>query len=305
MSQEALIEQAASHWDQMATSQNQGLLLRWWESPMLHRLVDENWWTATGCANAGEYIRRETGRHTLGTGISIGCGTAEDEIILLEQGVLERLIIADISNEQLNKAEVFARSRGINPDRLIRMNHVDLDRPFSEKLDLIYWRQSLHHMFDTDATIRWCRDSLTDDGAIYCNDACPPNFMQWDDAVLDWVEMYRASLPIEYRRSPFEEGQYLPCRPILPSVEFWKSVDPTECADSAAIIPAFRRHAPGAKITFLGGCIYALALDDILNNFRKESDMALLRNAMMLDRFMSNAGMNYFFTCVINRRDFL
>jgi SAM-dependent methyltransferase len=300
----ALIEKAASHWDSIATAKNEDLMLRWWDSPMLHRLVDENWWDATGCKNAGEFIRRETGRQTLGLGISIGCGSAEDEIILLEQNVLERLIICDISNEQLNKAEEFAASRGIDKNRLIRLNHVDLEVPFSEKLDLIYWRHSLHHMFDTEKTILWCRDNLTDHGAIYCNDACPPNRMQWDETTLKWTELYRASLPHEYLRSPFEAGQYLPYRPNVPSVEFWKSVDPTECADSANIIPAIRKHAPNARVAFLGGCIYALALDDILNNFRKEEDLVLLRNAMGLDKFMSNAGMNYFFTCVINRRDF-
>jgi len=303
--QNALIDQAASYWDQVATSAEQELILRWWESPMLRGLVDATWAEATGCLHAGEYIRKVTGRQSLGTGISIGCGAAEDEILLLERGVLDRLIVCDISNEQLNRAEAFAASRGVDTNRLIRRNFVDLEQPLPEKVDLFYWRQSLHHMLDTEQTILWCRDNLTADGAIYCNDACPPNYMQWGDDVLHWVEQYRESLPREYLRSPWQKGEYLPSRPAIPTVDYWKSVDPTECADSASIIPAFRKHAPAARIEFLGGCIYALALDDIINNFRAESDLPLLKSAMLADKLMSHAGMNYLFTCVINRRDFI
>jgi SAM-dependent methyltransferase len=303
--QNALIEKAASYWDEQAKPQTGDLILRWWESPALHRLVDLNWSEATGCINAGEYIRKVTCRNSLETGISIGCGAAEDEILLLEQGVLDKLIICDISDEQLNRAEAFAKSRGIDTGRLIRRNMVDFDAPLPERVDLFYWRQSLHHMFDTEQTILWCRDNLSDGGAIYCNDACPPNYMQWKDEVLSWVELYRNSLPPKYLMSPFSEGEYLASLPQIPSVEYWKSVDPTECADSAAIIPAILKHAPSANITYLGGCIFALALNDIINNFRSEDDVPLLRNALLVDKLMSRLGMNYFFTCVIRKRDFL
>lgn len=303
--QNALMEKAANHWDRIVNAEDQGLILHYWESPMLRDLVDANWRIATRCANSADYIRKVTGRRSFGTGLSIGCGSAEDEISLLEQGVLERLVVSDISNEQLDRAEAFAESRGIDRNRLIRRNFIDLTKPLPEKVDLFYWRHSLHHMLDTEKTIIWCRDNLAENGAIYCNDACPPNFMQWDDRVLDWVEMYRSTLPRSYLRDPHNQSGYLPLRPEVASVEHWHSIDPTECADSAAIIPAIKKHAPGAKIAFLGGCIYALALEDIINNFRDESDLALLENAMLLDRFMSNAGMNHFFACVLNKRDFI
>jgi len=301
------LERAASHWDEMATRSDASLILRWWESAALRHLVDENWVRATGCENAGAFIRRVTGRTTLGLGLSIGCGTAEDEILLLEQGVLERLILCDISNEQLDRAEAFAKERGIDPNRLLRVNHIDLGAPYQEQLDLIYWRQSLHHMFDTRSTLTWCANNLTREGAIFCNDACPPNYMQWDKKVLDWVELYRSSLPTSYLRSPFTHGEYLPCRPTPPGIDYWKSIDPTECADSANIIPAIRDLAPGAHIAFLGGCIYGLALEDIISNFSSdsESDKALLANAMILDQYMANSGMNFYFASVIKRSDFL
>ena len=302
--QNALIEKAASYWDEQATSPVNDLIIRWWDSPMLRRLVDVAWFEATGCVNAGEYIRKVTGKPSLETGISIGCGAAEDEILLLERGVLDKLIICDISDEQLNRAEAFAESRGLDKNRLIRRNFVDFGKPLPEPVDLFYWRQSLHHMLDTEQTILWCRDNLSEGGAIYCNDACPPNYMQWGEEVLHWVELYRASLAPEYLASPFVEGEFLPNLPDVPSVEYWKSVDPTECADSASIVPAIKKHAPSAEITFLGGCIYALALNDIINNFRTERDLPQLKNSMLIDKLMSRLGMNYFFTCVINKNDF-
>ncbi len=185
---------------------------------------------------------------------------------------------------------------------MIRRNFVDFNKPLPEKIDLFYWRHSLHHMLDTEQAILWCGDNLSDGGAIYCN---PPNYMQWDDEVLDWAELYRASLPREYVKSPFCEGEFLPDRPHVPDVDYWISIVPSECADSAAIIPAIKRHAPSAEIAFLGGCIYALALNDIVNNFRSQDDLPLLKSAMLIDKLMSRLGMNYFFTCVINKRDFV
>jgi SAM-dependent methyltransferase len=299
------MEKAASYWDEQATLPVQDLILRWWDSPMLRGLVDMDWCESTGCLTSGEYIRKVTGKHSLGTGISIGCGAAEDEITLLECGVLDKLIICDISDEQLNRAEAFARSRGVDTNRLIRRNHVDFDAPLPEKVDLFYWRQSLHHMLDTERTILWCRDNLSESGAIYCHDACPPNYMQWDEEVLHWVELYRSALPRAYLKSPFVDQDYLPTRPDVPDVDYWRSVDPTECADSASIVPALRKHAPSGEIIFLGGCIYALALNDILDNFRTEADLPSLKNAMLVDKLMSRLGMNYFFTCVIKKRDFI
>lgn len=300
-----VMDQAASHWDEMATSPDSGLILRWWESSLLQGLVDAHWSQVTGCENVSEYIREMTRRPSLGTGISIGCGTAQVEISLLEEGVLERLIICDISSEQLNKAETFAAERGIDQDRLVRRDFIDLDHPLEEKVDLIFWRHALHHMLDTEQALIWSRDNLTDHGAIFCDDACPPNYMQWSAQVLDWVELFRASLPLRYLKSPYDEGIHLPNRPEIPSVEYWKSVDPTECVDSANIIPSIRKHAPAANVAYLGGCIYGLALEDVINNFRSEQDLPLLKNAMLLDEFMSNAGMNYYFTSVINKRDFI
>ena len=300
-----LIDQAASFWDHHVSSQDNSLMLRWWDHRELHNLVNANWSEATGSLNAGEFIRKVTGRERLGTGISIGCGSAEDEIILLEQGVLDRLIICDISTKQLERAVAFVESRGIDKNRLTLLNSVDLEQPFPEKLDLVYWRHSLHHMFDTGKTLEWCRDSLADDGAVYCNDSCPPNYMQWDEEVLNWLEMYRSSLPPEYLKNPYQPDQYMATRPEVPSVEYWMSVDPTECADSAAIIPSIQKLAPTAKIAFLGGCVYGWALNDIINNFRSEGDGLRLKNAMLVDKLMSKCGMNYFFTCVINRRDFI
>jgi len=303
--QEPLIKKAASHWDETVTAEDSGLILHYWESPLLRELVDANWQRRTGAANSAELIRSRSGRQSFGLGISIGCGSAEDEISLIEQGVVDRLIVCDISQEQLDRAEACATSRGIDPGRLIRRTYADQNEPLPEKVDLFYWRQSLHHMLDTERTLLWCRDNLSDDGAIYCNDACPPDYMQWDDRVLDFVELFRSSLPRQYLRDPLHPTEFLPNRPKLPNVDHWMAIDPTECASSSAIIPAIQRNAPNVDIAFLGGCIYALAMDDIINNFRSEESLPLLKSAMLFDRLMSMAGMNQFFACVINNRDFI
>ena len=300
------IKVATTFWNESATAEKTQLMLRWWEHPYLHDLIDKVWHERTGCHHSGEYIEKITGRRHFSTAISIGCGSAEDEIHLLQTGLVGRFILYDISEEQLARAKQEAESRGVDTSRLIlRAEFLDLGQKFPEEIDLVYWRHSLHHMLDVDQAIIWCKENLSANGAVYCNDACPPSYMQWGDNVLDWCELFRRSLPVGCLKSPFQEGAYLPERPTPPSVEFWKSVDPTECVDSGNIIPSILRRAPDADIRYLGGIIYAIALDDIINNFRREEDNALLRNAMLLDHFLSESGMNYFFTSVIKKSDFI
>jgi hypothetical protein len=79
--------------------------------------------------------------------------------------------------------------------------------------------------------------------------------------------------------------------------------DPTECADSEAIIPAIRETFPSAWIWMLGGAVYHLALADILQNFNPDQkrDLVLLESLLILDRALSELGENHYAACIAEK----
>jgi len=270
---------------------------RFWHSPNLTALVDQRWRRETGYNTPVQFICGESGRNHFAVMLSIGCGAAANELKLLQEGIVDRIILCDISDAQLQLARNSAKNFGLDEARIEFRNFLDFSNPSREKIDLIYWQQSLHHMFDTEAAIAWCLDALQGQGAMYYHDACPPNRIQWPSDAIDWVERFRSALPRRYLASDSPTWWH-PARREPESVEYWLEVDPTECADSANIIPAIRKLAPQTRLHFLGGLIYGYAMHDILSNFDEDLDRPLFEFAMLVDELLSKLGYNYFFTGV-------
>jgi len=60
-------------------------------------------------------------------------------------------------------------------------------------------------------------------------------------------------------------------------------IDPSECADSARILPELLRIFPDAWVQKTGGGIYHLGLNDILHNIIVAEDFQLLEQLLELD----------------------
>ncbi len=71
------------------------------------------------------------------------------------------------------------------------------------------------------------------------------------------------------------------------------AADPTECADSADILPAVRRHFPAAWIKPTGGAIYHSALHNVIVNFTDE-DTPLLELMLLLDDVCTMSGHTHY-----------
>jgi SAM-dependent methyltransferase len=293
---------AAETWDRLASTPRE-LRLRYWDSPSLRKLVRERFLEETGGNTVRDVITRHTGRNHFKTAISIGCGQASEEIWLLEHKFVDHFVLCDFSAVQLELARKAAEARGIDPSRITFTNEVHTDRPFGRKLDLVYWRSSLHHMLDTAEAVKWSADAVRGDGVVYCNDYCGPNRMQWPDEMLSWAQKVRQALPPSYLRNPHDPDTSLGTQVYRQSVDYWMQIDPTECADSENIIPALKKYLPQTHIYYLGGAVYHLALNDIIHNFSDtELDESLLRFCMTVDALLASRGLNHFFVSVSDIR---
>ena len=91
---------------------------------MLHKLVNRRFAEVTGCNNEMEVIARHTNRTHFGTAVSIGCGSASEELWMMQQSFVDRFILYDISTVQLQLASAQASQRNVS-----RTTAVDKDIP--------------------------------------------------------------------------------------------------------------------------------------------------------------------------------
>lgn len=74
-----------------------------------------------------------------------------------------------------------------------------------------------------------------------------------------------------------------------PSLEYMIATDPSEAADSEAILPAIRKIFKEPFIIPTGGIVYHIAIQFILNNISEDSD--LLAYLLQLDDEVIKMGM--------------
>ncbi|MBJ7442215.1 MAG: methyltransferase domain-containing protein [Sphingopyxis sp.] len=216
----------------------------------------------------------------VGRAVSIGCGPGHKELMLLKDGIVSHFDLYDVSNESLNAGRNLAQQMGVE-DRVRFIHGYDFESDLPGGYDLVYWDNALHHMFDATAAVRWSRDALRPGGWFVMTDYVGASRFQWPAEVYDIADAVRGALPDECFHNPINPAKpysrYVG-RPTLQDMEY----DPSEAADSEAILPAIDTYFPNATIRHVGGTIFHLALSEVLTNILEESD--LLNSLLKRDR---------------------
>jgi SAM-dependent methyltransferase len=218
-----------------------------------------------------------------GRALSVGCGLGTKEMDAIAAGAADVFECYDISASAINGARSIAAERGLS--HRITFHHADINScNVGTGFDLVYWNNSLHHMFDTHAFVAWSRDSLRDGGLFAMDDYVGATRFQHSPELVAWCNRLLASLP-EYLRRHWNGRDNIPpfsvCDP-----KALACTDPSECADSGAILPAVRSIFPRAEVIKTGGAAY-IALSNALQNFRSETEIALLNAILLADEEVS------------------
>lgn len=224
-------------------------------------------------------------------GISVACGLGNKEMSLLENNIVSHFTCYELSEEAVAAGTREAEKRGLG-DR-IRFHHADA---FARDLtpggfDFVYWDNAMHHMLDARAAMRWSKHLLARGGCFFMYDYVGPSRFQWTDEQFRMVRQVLESLDDAYFLIPGTEYMWKK-EPSKMSVEEMIAADPSEAADSDAILPAFRENFPSGTIIPLGGLIYVLGLDGILVNIPENS--VLLHKLLAIDASLSRHGHNYY-----------
>lgn len=283
-------QRISEHWAQR-TEAPKPTRINWWESKIVHQHINRLV-SGADSATAGQglidRVKQISGGKPFECGVSVGCGIASKEFRLLQQGVVKRFVLFELSEARIARGKELAEQRGLGGRVEFRSD--DAFSAFDAgAFDFVHWDNSLHHMFDVMDAVRWSHHVLRPGGLFYMYDFVGPTRWQWTDKSLDLIERIRTLLPERMLTDPWYPDRHdtptLKTRIPRKTPERIMRDDPSEAADSGRILEAVEKYFPQAEVKRIGGVIYHLGLSHIYHNIDEsnEEDRAILRLLLLMD----------------------
>jgi SAM-dependent methyltransferase len=277
-------------------------ITRWWQSgPIVSHINRIACGKAIPGLHAGFHtlLAATAGGKRFSRAISVGCGNARKELGLVQNGIVERFELYELSPRRLELGQSAAKAAGVG-DRMA----FHLGNPVGERMsgafDLVYWNNALHHMLDVEVAIAWSHDCAQPGGTIAIDDFTGPSRFQWTESNLRVASRARELLPDRLLRNPAAPGTLLPRVMQRPDPVRLAEVDPSEAADSSRIIDVWMRFFPQSRLISTGGAIYNLALNDAIANFTPD-DHALLNALLLADEALAHGETNHYTIAIATR----
>jgi len=283
--EDTINKQISLHWSSKA-GETGPKRIRWWESPLIRRHYNR---TVSGFEDEGlpAVAQRIANGRVFNEGVSVGCGTGWKEMELIQRGLVKYFHLFELSDVRIKQGLELARR--LNMEDRVVFRSDDCFKSFNDNsVDFVHWNNSLHHMMDVDRAVHWSHAILREDGMFYLDDFVGPSLFQWSDKSLSLANRIRSVLPDRYLVSPYhpgEKGVLLSRTLTRPNPDKLRKRDPSEAVQSDLIIGCVKKYFPGVKITFTGGVVYSLGLEDVIHNVDEENeyDRVILNLLMMMD----------------------
>lgn len=281
-------DRIARHWDRR-TTEKLPERRAWWQSRAvrchINRQVSGEPYLGTGEGLVMMFRQRLSGR-VLRNGVSIGAGLGNKEMRFLSLGMVERFDLFELSTVRIAKGREIAERLGLS-ERVTFHQADGFSAVGPESVELVHWNNSLHHMLDVRQAVAWSERVLSPGGFFFLDDFVGPDRFQWSDRALAVATGVRSLLPRRYlrRADAGADDRLAPREVVRPSARRVARDDPSEAADSAAILPAVAEVFPQAEVLPTGGLVYHVALANLLHNFDEgdTDDLALLQTLLDLD----------------------
>jgi ubiquinone/menaquinone biosynthesis C-methylase UbiE len=229
--------------------------------PLLFDEVVSDRWGANAVHNFGV----PAGGHWL----SVGCGGANIEMQMSEDGLFSRMDAYDPSAGAVEVAREQARQRGITN---IRFHVADLNTLTlaTETFDVAHVNMALHHCGALEHLVWQVNRSLVPGGLFLVNEFVGPNQFQYPDSQVDIVNDLLALIPERLRWNPVAKE----VKTEYPRFtrQFWNDWDPTESIRSDEIPRVLKLNFPELRRHDYNGNILNLLLENIVQNFELEEN---------------------------------
>jgi SAM-dependent methyltransferase len=219
-----------------------------------------------------EWVRREFVPVPAQAGFVLGCGGGNLERQAAALGLCRSFVGVDISPAAIEVARALAQREGWGNFRYEAedANNLALD-PGS--LDLILADMSLHHIERLERLLSIFARALRPGGLAVFNEFVGPNRFQWTDEQIRAATRAIRSLPLRLRRNRDLVKWKRLAKPWVWKAKRWPpervaSMDPSESVRSAEIPKLVAEHFQVLHRADYGGSLLALALNNIVGNFR-------------------------------------
>lgn len=265
---------------------------RWWFFPTVHRHVNKIVCgePLDGASEGLNYKLKNLGFKSE-HGVSVGFGDGSKEFKLMNEGIVNKFTLFELSEERIKVATENAESYGLTDRIQIIKGDYNLHE-FDEDVDFVHWNNSLHHMLNVGEAVKWSFEILVNGGLFYMDDFVGPSRFQWTDAQLQLGTRIRHILPDTYLNDTRKPDKLLNRTVLRPDSRLIEKGDPSEAADSSAILDYINKYFPDADISLTGGCIYNPVLNDVFSNIDEsdEKDKTILELLLIIDDLATNSG---------------
>ncbi len=229
--------------------------------------------------------------------LSLGSGICNREIELAEHSnIFKEIVCVDIAENLLQIAAKKAQQKNITNIKFISKNIYNLE--FKENdFDIVFFKSSLHHFDKVDTFLSGIiKRTLKPKGHLIINEFVGATRHQFSKSQITAINEAITSIPKNFRtrfKSNFHKNKYRGVG-VLRMI----MADPSECVDSASIVPSIRKHYTTIIEKPYGGNLLMSALRDISHHFfelNQEKEKVLNHLFSLEDNYLENNPSDFIF----------
>lgn len=197
--------------------------------------------------------------------LSLGSGVCSHEIKLAKHDNFKKITCVDFSEHRLSEAKKAAKKDNLNNIAFVCSN-VENYNFTRNQFDVVLFNSSLHHFKNVESLlmkkINYC---LRDSGLLVINEYVGPNRLQFSNFQLKKINEAIEVIPKKFRKrfkSSWYKNNFSGSGVIRMLI-----ADPSECVDSASIMPSIHEHFETIIEKPYGGNLLMNVLKDISHHF--------------------------------------
>jgi ubiquinone/menaquinone biosynthesis C-methylase UbiE len=244
-----------------------------------------------------EYLVKNHLQHRTGLRlISLGSGTCHHEIELAKYSIFEEIICVDIAKDRMLEAEARANKLRLKNIEFVCADFNDYSIP-KEYFDIVFFHASLHHFDNIESFVgSTIKNSLKTNGLLVINEFVGATRLQFPKHQIKKINEALKIIPREYKtryKSNLLKKKYYGSGIIRMII-----ADPSECVDSASILPAIHSNFHTIIEKPYGGNLLMNVLKDISHHFinlDSEKNQILEKLFSLEDEYLANNSSDFIF----------
>jgi ubiquinone/menaquinone biosynthesis C-methylase UbiE len=228
--------------------------------------------------------------------LSLGSGSGGHEMELAAFPVFEEITCIEIAQNRIDEARREAEKRGLRNIHFICVDFNKYEFP-KERFDLVLFNSSLHHFNRVEKLLSGpVKRTLKHGGRLIINEYVGPTRLQFPREQRLAINQALKLIPEKYKTR--FKTRLLKRKFYGPGLLRMILADPSECIDSASILPALHAHYTTLVEKPYGGNILMNVLKDISHHFTAsdpESEASLAELIQFEDNYLKTHPSDFIF----------